>query len=94
MRVQQHFLLPRLLLNHLTLMRDIAGEDGALRRDPTWFEERDPVCGMALSESDPTLSVSWNGERYGFCSERCKRQFQKRPAHYLRAIENKSPNNE
>lgn len=93
-RVRQHFLLPRLLLNHLTLMRDIAGEDGALRRDPTWFEERDPVCGMTLSESDPTMSVSWNGERYGFCSERCKRQFQRRPAHYLRAIENKSSNNE
>lgn len=85
-RVQQHFLLPRLLLNHLTLMQDVLGEEGSLERNRSWAEGRDPVCGMALSEPEPNWTMTWNGERYGFCSEKCKRQFRERPEHYLGAL--------
>jgi trehalose synthase len=89
-RIRQHFLLPRLLLNHLTLMQDVLGTERALERDPTWAEDRDPVCGMALGDPESAWSTAWNGKRYVFCSQHCQRQFQERPEHYLQAFERSS----
>ena len=37
------------------------------------------VCGM---ESDPLQSVSFEGERYHFCSAECKEEFNKNPLEY------------
>lgn len=81
-RVAAHFLLPRLLLNHLQLMNDLAARapihHGALS------SRVDPVCGMALG-LQPAVSDSYDGRRLGFCSERCRALFREDPDHYLSA---------
>ena len=45
-RVREHFLLPRILLNELSLVRDVLG--GVDRRRAPLGADHDPVCGMAL----------------------------------------------
>ena len=41
---------------------------------------RDPVCGMRTDDDGP--SVTHDGETYYFCSETCKRAFERGPAEY------------
>jgi YHS domain-containing protein len=41
---------------------------------------RDPVCGMRTDDSGPGLTH--DGETYHFCSQRCKRSFEDRPAEF------------
>ena len=41
---------------------------------------RDPVCGMRTDEDSP--SVSYDGETYYFCSNACKRSFEKHPSEF------------
>jgi uncharacterized membrane protein YraQ (UPF0718 family) len=41
---------------------------------------RDPVCGMRTDEEGP--SVTYDGETYYFCSNTCKRLFERRPTKY------------
>ncbi|MDS0284409.1 permease [Haloarcula onubensis] len=43
-------------------------------------EYRDPVCGMRTDEDSP--SVSYDGETYYFCSNACKRSFEKHPSEF------------
>jgi len=43
---------------------------------------RDPVCGMRTDDDGP--SVTLDGETYYFCSEACRRAFDRRPAKYAR----------
>jgi len=43
---------------------------------------RDPVCGMELPE-ETTLTGSYAGIGYGFCSEGCKGKFEADPERYL-----------
>jgi YHS domain-containing protein len=38
---------------------------------------RDPVCGMRTDEKGPT--VTHDGETYYFCSQTCRRKFEKKP---------------
>ena len=71
-RVRQHFLLPRLLLNELSLIADLlgrrrVGEPGGILRDP--------VCGLALGDGvgHPTLELE--GATYVFCSGACRATF-------------------
>ncbi len=82
-RVREHFLLPRLLVNELTLVKDLLG-DG---RDRTPFlpDRQDPVCGMALPPADGDIQTTYEGTRYVFCSEVCKQRFLLSPEHYLSA---------
>lgn len=80
-RVREHFLLPRLLLNEVSLMRDLALEQ-PIRRVHTDDIVRDAVCGMVLSAGSD-LSTMYHGHRYGFCSEDCRRRFQGDPQRYL-----------
>lgn len=82
-RVAEHFLLPRLLLNHLALMNALAERAPIAPRRPL-SSEVDPVCGMALGPAEP-LFVFYRGERIRFCSERCRALFQESPAHYVAA---------
>ena len=39
---------------------------------------RDPVCGMRTDDTGPSLT--YDGETYYFCSNQCKRSFEKDPA--------------
>ncbi|NKE35511.1 YHS domain-containing protein [Natronococcus sp. JC468] len=51
-------------------------------------EYRDPVCGMRTDEGDP--SVTYDDDTYHFCSETCKRTFEKTPDEFARIDPNTS----
>ena len=76
-RVREHFLLPRLLLNELELMQELAAG-----RPIVATERRDPVCGMAVSAEETAPEVTYAGGTYRFCSTTCQEQFLRNPAHY------------
>jgi YHS domain-containing protein len=38
--------------------------------------KQDPICGIFIPESQ-AIQYNWNKEIYYFCSEECKRKFQK-----------------
>src|SRR5215218_4127319 len=67
-RVHQHFLLPRLLLNELMLLNQLAGND-----DPR--QHQDPVCGLVLYPDEESPSIEEDGDRHSFCSDDCRRAF-------------------
>lgn len=81
-RVRSHFLLPRLVLNELELIRDLLGGRPRPRRLDFG---RDPVCGMVLTAEPPPLVGLHGGREYPFCSERCRAFFAQAPEHYLRS---------
>jgi trehalose synthase len=80
-RVREHFLLPRLILNEVELMIDLA-DARPLRRGPTWLDERDPVCGMAIPEGADGITAALAGRIYRFCSEACRARFLDAPSHF------------
>ena len=43
---------------------------------------RDPVCGMDVDEKKAAAKLVHNGQTYYFCTEACKRAFQKEPEKY------------
>jgi len=43
---------------------------------------RDPVCGMDVNEHDSRFSTNWEGQKYHFCSDQCKQEFDREPRHY------------
>jgi trehalose synthase len=80
-RVREHFLLPRLLVNELSLVKDLMsdGHDG-----PIFMPDRqDPVCGLALPRGQATVRTTYEGTEYVFCSEVCKQRFLLSPERYL-----------
>jgi trehalose synthase len=78
-RVREHFLLPRLLLNELELMQELAAGQAVVPAD-----ERDPVCGMSVSTEERAPEATFGGVTYRFCSEACRDQFLRSPGHYVR----------
>ena len=79
-RVREHFLIPRLVLNHLRLMRELTNGE-PLVREEGWARKHDPVCGMALGER-PEATASFRRVEYGFCSSRCRLAFLDHPERY------------
>ena len=67
-RVHEHFLLPRLLLNELMLLNEIAGNGpaGILQ---------DPLCGLVLDPDAELPAIEEHGRRHVFCSDGCRRAF-------------------
>jgi YHS domain-containing protein len=43
---------------------------------------KDPVCGMDVTIGDKASRASHQGTTYYFCSDGCKRSFEKEPGHY------------
>ena len=80
-RVREHFLLPRLILNELSLLRDLLRGTPQPRAAP--IGRRDPVCGMALSDAIASVPLSVSGRTFHFCSTGCKAQFLAGPQRYL-----------
>ena len=79
-RVQHQFLLPRLLLNELRLMKELSeGAEGT--REELWKSLRDPICGMMLSADHRT--ATWETRTFRFCSELCRNQFLREPERYI-----------
>jgi trehalose synthase len=81
-RVRQQFLLPRLLLNELRLMKELT-EGHPIVRDPSWSSEHDVVCGMMVGHRNVTASS--NGRTFRFCSDGCRKQFLHNPRPYIAA---------
>jgi YHS domain-containing protein len=51
----------------------------------TQLSEKDPVCGMKLSEAQaqsPQHQESYHGEKFHFCSDNCQSKFRNNPARY------------
>jgi trehalose synthase len=83
-RVREHFLLPRLLLNELALLAELASER-PLEGEEGDGSERDPVCGMAIADAAAAPAATHAGRRYAFCSDYCRLRFSDHPERYLRA---------
>jgi trehalose synthase len=82
-RVRRHFLIPRMLLDELSLMRRLA--EGAARGIAfEWVSHRDPVCGMAVAAAEQRVTI--DGLTMQFCSEQCRRKFAAAPGLYLPAM--------
>lgn len=81
-RVRQNFLLPRLLLNELSLMKRLTGEKPLLCKG--WETWRDHVCGMLVSNPASAPSAEFGGKTYVFCSKACQARFLERPKHFTR----------
>jgi trehalose synthase len=79
-RVRRHFLIPRLVLDELSLMRRMATGAPAGRAFE-WVSHRDPVCGMAIEEADETTTI--DGMTLRFCSAQCRAAFAAAPQRYL-----------
>ncbi|WP_431928544.1 glycosyltransferase [Amycolatopsis tucumanensis] len=75
-RVRKHFLLPRLLLDELTLLAGLraGNRPGSLR---TAGDGRDPECGMTVA-AGPGIPLDQDGRHYRFCSHRCRDAFRSR----------------
>lgn len=80
-RVREHFLIPRLLLNELKLMRSLGGGREIVHGE-TAEPLIDPVCGMAVA-GDGRPAATIGGATYRFCSDECRRQFLNSPDLYV-----------
>lgn len=78
-----------ILVTHDPRVEDMADrilwlEDGVFRdrkaERHAWV--RDPVCGMRVDEWTSNVTSVHEGERYIFCSERCRERFVADPARY------------
>lgn len=81
-RVREQFLLPRLLLDELTLMLDLLHARPISRTSEHAEVARDPVCGMAIGP-ESSVTASHGGQRYLFCSEGCRVRFLKSPERFV-----------
>jgi trehalose synthase len=70
-RVHEHFLLPRLLLNELMLLNELAGNGPA-------DVLQDPICGLVLDPEGDLPAIEEHGTRHVFCSDGCRRAFLRR----------------
>ena len=50
----------------------------------------DPVCKMKVDKNITKYSLEYKGEKYYFCSEDCKKNFEKEPKKYIVQQESKS----
>ena len=79
-RIRRHFLIPRLVLDELSLMQRLASGAPAGRAFE-WVSHRDPVCGMAVETADETALL--DGLTLRFCSAQCRKAFAAAPERYL-----------
>jgi len=83
-----------LIVTHDRRVEDVADrilwlEDGHLRDRKQDSHEwvRDPVCNMAIDAWISTLFTEHQGQRYHFCSVRCRERFTATPERYLARFE-------
>jgi trehalose synthase len=82
-RVREHFLLPRLLLNEISLMSELGRERPLTDQLADGPAARDPVCGMAIAAGSDALRAEQKGATYRFCSEDCRARFLDDPDRFL-----------
>jgi len=62
-----------------------SAKPGDASKDPTKQEVViDPVCGMDVDTKDSKVTSTYNDKTYHFCSESCKKSFEKAPAKYIK----------
>jgi trehalose synthase len=83
-RVRDHFLIPRLVWNDLSLLRELSTLR-PIARAADW-SHRDPVCGIVLPDRPGTISTTVAGMTCAFCSEQCHRLFLEAPRRYIASI--------
>jgi YHS domain-containing protein len=44
---------------------------------------KDPVCGMDIDPKEAAGTSEYGGQTYHFCSEHCKKTFDKAPEKYV-----------
>ena len=44
----------------------------------------DPVCGMKVDEKNSEHQTEYGGQKYAFCSQQCKNEFEQNPEQYAR----------
>lgn len=81
-RVRQNFLLPRLLLNELSLMKRLTAGKPLIGKG--WEVWRDHVCGMVVSNPASAPSAEFGDQTYVFCSKACQARFLEHPEHFTR----------
>lgn len=84
-RVRAHFLLPRLLLNELTLMLHLARAQPLSSRPVAEGASLDPVCGMAIEIGTDAPQETYRDRTYLFCSQACRSRFRADPERFLRS---------
>lgn len=53
--------------------------------------EKDPVCGMTVSTSTTRENSQYNGNKFYFCGQKCKKKFDSNPDEYIIAMADKNP---
>jgi YHS domain-containing protein len=46
---------------------------------------KDPVCGMPVDEDKAPATSSYQGQRYSFCGQECKDNFDRQPQRYAQS---------
>ena len=77
-RVRSHFLLPRLILNELSLLQAVVGT--VLPPAQPHAYVRDPVCGIAVIPTDGVEKR--DGVASSFCSRACHDEYAAEPGRY------------
>ena len=44
----------------------------------------DPVCGAPLDEKSAKFKITYEGEKYYFCSLTCKKRFKRHPMKFTK----------
>jgi Cu+-exporting ATPase len=44
----------------------------------------DPVCGAILDENTSKFRITYEGEKYYFCSLTCKKKFKRHPMKFIK----------
>ena len=68
----------------LALLGDQTGTDEPTTRPDLEGAKRDPVCGMPLDGQRAGASTEYEGEVYLFCSEECRKEFERDPRRFAR----------
>jgi len=45
---------------------------------------KDPICGMTVKTAGAKFTSTYEGKTYYFCSETCKKTFDKEPAKHVK----------
>lgn len=44
--------------------------------------QKDPVCGMTITATDPALKTKYQDKEYNFCCKECMAKFKKNPQQF------------
>jgi len=51
--------------------------------DKSYQRDVDPVCGMQVDPQKTDLTAEYDGRKYFFCAENCRKAFENKPRKYL-----------